>query len=91
MDKLSDARKKIDEIDKEMARLFEERMAVVRDIAEFKKENGLKIYDMARENEVVEKNAKLVSDPMLREYYVSFLKENMAISRRYQERLFEKT
>jgi len=90
MDKLTKARNKIDSIDKEMARLFSERMEAVKEIAEYKKENGLKIYDMTRENEVIDKNSKLVENPLLREYYVSFLRENMAISRRYQERLFEK-
>ncbi len=89
MDKLKRARQRIDEIDKEMARLFEERMKAVKDVADYKKENGLKIFDPTRESEVINRNSLLVSDVLLREYYVSFLKGNMAISRRYQERLFE--
>ena len=39
------ARKEINEIDKEMADLFVKRMAAVKDVAEYKAENDLPIYD----------------------------------------------
>ena len=81
------ARKAINEIDAEMARLFVKRMEAAKKIAEYKKSHGLKIYDKAREDEVVRRNSLLVEDDVLREYYVNFLKNNMAVSRKYQERL----
>ena len=43
MSKLDDARLKINEIDKEMAKLFESRMEASHAVAEYKKENGLSI------------------------------------------------
>ena len=89
MDKLSDARKKINEIDAEMARLFVDRMNASRDVAEYKKEHGLKIYDKNREDEVIRNNSKYIEDEEIREYYVNFLKNNMAVSRSYQDRLMQ--
>lgn len=48
---LSDYRVKIDEIDRELVRLFKERMEVSRGIAECKHEKGLPVYDPLRERE----------------------------------------
>ena len=48
---LNDYRLKIDAIDKELLRLFSERMDVASEIARFKAENGLPVLDSARERE----------------------------------------
>jgi len=48
---LSDYRKQIDKIDKDILRLFYERMDVIKLVAEFKKENGLPVLDASREND----------------------------------------
>ena len=87
MSKLKEARKEINAIDKEMAELFIRRMMAAKTIAEYKKENGLPIYDAARENEIIVKNSELVPESELREYYVNFLKNNMEVSRAYQSRI----
>ena len=81
------ARREINECDREMARLFEKRMAAASEIASYKRERGLPIEDMARENEVIARNSELISDDILREYYVSFLQSSMDISKSYQRRL----
>ena len=70
-----------------MARLFVKRMHAAKEVADYKKERGLKIYDKRREEEVVLRNSAFVEDPVIREYYVNFLKNNMALSREYQYRL----
>ena len=85
--KLDLARKKINEIDAEMARLFEERMKASEEVAEYKKAHGMPIYDPSREAEVISRGSLAVSDEGVREYYVSFLKETMSLSRAYQSRL----
>lgn len=90
MDELKKAREEINEVDKEMAELFVKRMRAVEQIAKYKKENGLKIFDPQREEEVIKRNSELIDDPTLREYYVSFLREAMSVSRLYQRRLTEK-
>ena len=55
MDKLQEARKIISEIDMEMADLFVRRMQAAVQVAEYKKERGLPIFDGARERELLEK------------------------------------
>ena len=52
---LENCRKRIDEIDKEMTRLFEERMNVVLSVADYKMKNNLPIFNRGREDEVIEK------------------------------------
>lgn len=84
---LTEARKEINRIDEEMARLFEERMECAKVIAEYKKERGLPILDEQREKEIIKKNSRLIENEVIKEYYVSFLKNNMATSRAYQARL----
>ena len=85
MDKLSEARAAINEIDREMAGLFERRMLAAKEIAEYKKERGLPICDAAREKSVIERNSALVQDYDVRSYYVRFLNDTMAVSKQYQE------
>ena len=89
MEALKQAREKINIIDREMAKLFEERMECAEAIAEYKKERGLAIYDKAREDEIVRRNSEYIADPVIREYYVNFLKSNMSVSRDYQSRLMQ--
>ena len=89
MDSLEQARSIINEVDREMAELFVRRMRAAETVAAFKQEKGLPILDSEREAEVVRRNAEQVEDPTLREYYVNFIRNNMALSRAYQSRLIE--
>lgn len=72
-----------------MAKLFVERMHAAAAVADYKKEHGLPITDPAREAVVIEKGLANVADEDLKEYYVSFIKEVMEISKRYQRQLNE--
>ncbi|MBQ7390195.1 MAG: chorismate mutase [Clostridia bacterium] len=85
--KLTLAREKINEIDREMARLFVERMKASELVAEYKKEHGLEILDPIREAEVIRRNSEAVENDVYREYYVNFQKNTMSLSRAYQSRL----
>ena len=51
MTELEKARQEINEVDKEMAKLFTLRMETVKKIAEYKMENGKPIFDAKREEE----------------------------------------
>ncbi len=84
---LDEARRKINEIDREMTDLFVKRMKAAEAVAEYKMERGLAIYDAAREEEVIRRNSELIEDERIREYYVNFLRNNMAVSREYQSRI----
>ena len=89
MNELEETRKKISGIDSEMARLFEERMRLSEAVAEYKKRNGLPVRDPIREAAVLDRNIKLVDDPVLQEYYIPFIKNLMTCSSAYQIRLLE--
>lgn len=85
MDKLDKARLDINEIDREMAELFERRMQAAKEIAAYKKERALPIYDPERENALIQKNASYIRDYHIRSYYARFLQEELAVSKQYQE------
>lgn len=87
MDKLTEARKIINSVDAEMAKLFCRRMAAVKDVLEYKREHGLPVLDTARENAVMEANSALIDDEALKEFYISFIRATMAVSREYQRSL----
>lgn len=87
MNKLQNTRVKINEIDQKIAELFEERMNCSKEVAEYKMEKALPIYDASREQEVINKNSKYIKNDEIREYYVDFLKHTMDLSKRYQARL----
>ena len=52
MQDIKESRKKINQIDEQMAALFKKRMDVCKDIALYKKESGLSVRDEVREAEV---------------------------------------
>ena len=87
MNELEQARAQINELDAEMAQLFERRMKACGVIAAYKKEHGLSIRDAAREAALIERSRKHVSDKLIEEYYVQFLRNTMDVSCRYQSRL----
>ncbi len=89
MNDLEKARQIINEADKEMARLFEMRMDAVRLVTEYKKENGIPVEDLAREEEMIKRNSGYVSSEEYRSYYVNFLKSNIEISKSMQRKLLE--
>ena len=87
MNKLEEARKIINEADAQMAELFVRRMQAAEMVFEYKKEFGLPILDQAREAAVIEKNAALIENDVLKGYYIDYIKHMMSISRAYQQRL----
>lgn len=89
MTDLEKARQDINEIDKKMADLFEKRMAAAKTVAEYKKANGLRITDAAREQEVIKKNSLLINNEAIKPYFISFLQNNMDLSKAYQHKLIE--
>lgn len=87
MNKLEQARQSINDIDKQMADLFVQRMQAVQQVSEYKIEHGLPVLDSAREEQVIARNSTLVEDETLRSFYVNFLRNNMSLSRQYQHQL----
>ena len=89
MTELENARKLINDTDKQMAELFVKRMDAVKQVAEYKRLHGMQVFDPQREAEVIARNSSLVENEELKSYYVSFLRGNMEISKSYQHRILE--
>lgn len=83
---LEECRASIDRINREMTALFTERMQAAREIAAYKKEHGLPIYDPAREREILATVAESVP-PELKRYARAYFSSLMEISRAYQASL----
>ena len=86
-DCLQQAREVINEVDAQMAELFEKRMAAVQQVLAYKKEHNLPILDAAREQIVIEKGVARIQDPVLKPCYEELLIKQMELSRRYQKTL----
>ncbi len=89
MNELDNIRKRINEIDKQMASLFEERMKNAKSVAEYKVKYAMPILDETREKRIIENNVNYIEDDTIREYYVRFLQNNMDLSKDYQARLIK--
>ena len=87
MNTLEKAREDIDRIDREMTRLFEERMQAVAAVANYKAAHGLPVLDSGREREVIEKGVSRLCDPSLAPFYTRYQKELMRVSRERQAKM----
>ena len=90
MDLLQEARQTINDVDRQMAALFVQRMRAVEMVAQYKKAHGMPILDPEREEAVIRNGSARVEDETLREYYIDFMRDTMAISRRYQQQLLQR-
>ena len=82
---LGKIREKIDELDRQLVELLEERLHIVQEVAQFKKQTGKKIFDEEREKEVISKNLKRVKNKELNHYIELILKDIMDASKEYQK------
>lgn len=89
MPELKDTRAKIDEIDRELCRLFEARMHAVEEVVAYKLEHGLPVLDASREAEILAACESRVEDPTLASAYCELQKTLMKLSRTHQNRVVE--
>lgn len=85
MKDICELRAKIDKIDAELIKLFEERMNISQEIAEYKEKNGLKIYDEDRELNVIKKNIQNAHENY-KGYVEEFIRCIMQISKDVQSK-----
>lgn len=83
---LENSRKKIDETDKEIIRLFKERMKAAADIAAYKRKNGLPVHDPQRERQLLAKISEL-SGSEFSDYGRVLYSTIMSLSKSYQRAL----
>ncbi len=80
---LKDIRNKIDCIDDELVRLFRERMAIVSDVAAYKREKGLPVLNSQRERDIVSRVTEDMDDTMA-SYTKTWFNTIFECSRSYQ-------
>ncbi|MBR1669629.1 MAG: prephenate dehydratase [Butyrivibrio sp.] len=83
---LAALREEIDKIDREIVRLYEERMEVSSKIADFKIETGGKVFDKAREKEKIETVKSLTHDEFNSIGVEELFSQIMSMSRKLQYR-----
>lgn len=84
MNELENLRKEIDEVDKELVKLFEKRMEVVLKIVEYKKANDIPIFNSSRENEIIRKNTEYLNNKHLEKWLKDFFTYILKISKEFQ-------
>ncbi len=82
-------RERIDAVDQKMAELFEERLELVYQVAEYKYQHHEEIFDSKRELEVIEKNQKQIKHPAYREAYREFIHMVMDQSKAVQKQYID--
>lgn len=87
MNELENLRERIDTIDKELIALFEERMNVVNDIAEYKIKNNLPVLNQNREDIVISKVKAIVKNKDYTDSAINFIKDIMEISKKFQQKI----
>ncbi len=86
---LMESRKKIDEVDQKIVELFETRMKLAMDIADYKRSVGKPIFDAAREEEKLTMLKSLTDSEFNKKAIADLFKQIMSMSRRLQYMLLD--
>lgn len=89
MKSLLECREVLNALDPKIKELFIQRMYTVKDVALYKKDNDLPIFDESREESMIERLSSNI-DEELKPYYLEFLKAILKISKDYQKDLIDK-
>lgn len=84
---LQEIRSKLDEIDAGMERLFEERMKLCGEVAEFKLSTGKKVYDAEREKQKLQTVTAMAEGTFNKQAVGELFLQMMTLSRKYQYQL----
>ncbi len=84
MKDLVQCRQEIDEIDREMTALFQKRMQIAADVAEYKRVSGKKVFDKQREDEKLEAIEQMAVNPYFGRGLRELFSQIMSLSRKYQ-------
>ncbi len=74
-EKISELRKKIDEIDEEIVKLLDERMGIAREIGMAKKKEGLELVDKEREETILQRVKSLPKKTLSSEWAEKIFKK----------------
>lgn len=87
---LNQIREQIDQVDREIVKLFENRMELCEEVAEYKIENGKQVLDSLREKEKIEKVKQSAAREETRHDVGELFKQIMAMSRKLQYQILAK-
>ncbi len=87
MKDLEQLRGEIDGIDRQLVDLFEQRMAVVHQIGQYKKDHGLPVFDPERERKVLSSKTALLTRPELAEALQAWFRTLMTVSKDLERKL----
>lgn len=87
MKDLQTCRKEIDIIDEQLLDLFEKRMALSKEVVEYKIENKMEIFQPEREKQVVEKQMNRLKNKEIHDFAIAFVQDLMTISKAYQSNI----
>lgn len=91
MNQLDELRLDIEKVDKEMCKLFVQRMQLVEKVAEYKIKQKLPIVDKNREHRILEKLKERLpaKHQNLGKYIEAFVHKNLELSKEYQKEIIE--
>ncbi|WP_101378056.1 chorismate mutase [Latilactobacillus sakei] len=81
---LEEQYQKIDALDQQLADLFEQRMAVVDEIAQIKFDNQIGLTNIQREKAVMDQRLAAVEEPKFEPYIVDLYQTMILIAKQYQ-------
>lgn len=87
MAELEELRREIDAVDAGIVKAFEKRLAIARQVAEYKIEKGLPVLDRGREADVLRKREEMLEDQALSGDVDRLFELLMSISRAHQRKL----
>ena len=87
---LLDLRNKLDEVDEKIVELYEERMDLCSQVAQYKIETGRKVFDRQREQEKLAKVRSLASNEFNSHGVEELFEQLMAMSRKLQYQILTK-
>ncbi len=84
---LQEIRKQLDGIDREIVSLFEKRLELSGQVAEYKIETGKQVYDREREQQKIQAMTGMVEDEFHKQAVMELFTQMMTISRHLQYKL----
>ncbi|SFB03957.1 chorismate mutase [Acetitomaculum ruminis DSM 5522] len=84
MKDLLEIRQEIDKVDSEIAKLYEKRMEIAGEVAEYKIANGKKVFDREREKAKLEKIKAYAHNDFNRKGLTELFEQIMSMSRKFQ-------
>lgn len=84
---LQEIRKQLDKIDHDIEQLFERRMELCKEVAEFKMESGKAVYDAEREAQKIKAVTDMATGDFNKQAVGELFLQMMTLSRRYQYQL----